>query len=141
MEKITRYLLIVLFGFIAQMIDGALGMSYGVSSTAFLLSMGFGTALASAAVHMSEIFTTFISGVSHFKIGNVNKKIVIFLVILGVPGGIVGAYASVKLQNLDMIKPFVSGILLIMGVMIIIKYVRKHSEIEYTIPRIRRLAP
>lgn len=142
MEKILRYLLIVLFGFVAQLVDGSLGMGYGVTSTSLLLSVGFGTALASAIVHFSEIFTTFASGVSHFKFGNVDKKIFKYLAISGVIGGALGAFLSVKLQNAAIVKPFVSGILLVMGILIIIKNIRLGiGETEYKVPRIRRLAP
>src|SRR3989338_11263570 len=142
MEKILRYILIVLFGFIAQMVDGSLGMGYGVTSTSLLLSVGFSTALASSIVHFSEIFTTFASGISHFKLGNVDKKIFKYLAVSGVIGGALGAYLSVKLQNAAIIRPFVSGILLMMGVLIILKNIRLDiSETNYKVPRIRRLAP
>ena len=65
-------LLFVLVGFVAQMIDGALGMAYGVSSNTFLLSLGIPPAAASASVHMAEVVTTGISGISHWKLGNVD---------------------------------------------------------------------
>src|SRR3989344_3763121 len=103
-EKFFKYVLIVVFAFIAEMIDGGIGMGYGVSLTTFLLSIGIGTAVASATVHMSEIFTTLFSGISHFRFGNFEKKIFKYLVIPGVMGGILGSYLSVKLQDLDFIK-------------------------------------
>jgi len=142
MEKTIRYIILILFAFIAELIDGGLGMGYGVSLTSFLLSMGFATAIASASVHMSEIFTTFVSGVSHFKLGNFDKKIFKYLVITGVIGGVLGAYFAVKLQEFTFIKPIVSGILLVLGVIIIIKFLKRKQEIkEYILPRIRRLLP
>jgi uncharacterized membrane protein YfcA len=82
--------LFVLVGFIAQIIDGSLGMAYGVSANSFLLSLGLSPAVASASVHASEIVTTFISGISHFKMGNIDKRIVARLLIPGIIGGGVG---------------------------------------------------
>ena len=76
----TEFLLIVLIGFLAQLIDGSLGMAYGVSSTTFLTSVGIPVKIASASVHTAEVFTTFVSGLSHWKMKNVDwavfKKLV-----------------------------------------------------------------
>ena len=140
-EKFLRYLILMVFAFLAELIDGGLGMGYGVSLTTLLLSVGFTTALASASVHISEVFTTLISGISHFKAGNFDKKIFKYLVITGIFGGSLGAYVAVKLQELTIIKPIVSGILLIFGLIIIIKYLKKRQETEYLQPRIRKLLP
>ncbi len=65
----------IIVGFIAQMIDGALGMAYGVSSTTFLLSIGIPPVAASASVHTAEIFVSGISGLSHLRLGNVDRKL------------------------------------------------------------------
>lgn len=142
-ERFLRYFIVLIFAFIAELIDGGIGMGYGVSLTTFLLSLGIGTAMASAAVHVSEIFTTLTSGVSHFRIGNFDKRIFTYLVIPGVVGGATGAYTAVRFQDVSWIKPFVSGILLLMGLLIIIKYVQKRDalEQEYKIPRRRHLVP
>ena len=86
------FLLFVVVGFIAQIIDGALGMAYGVSCTSFLLSVGIPPSLASASVKVAEVFTTFVSGISHFRLGNVDKKLFTQLAVPGVLGGILGAY-------------------------------------------------
>lgn len=117
-------LVFVFFGFVAQMIDGCLGMAYGVSSTTFFLSHGVPPAIASACVHISEVFTTAASGISHFKFGNVDRNIFLRLLIPGVIGGVAGAYILTELPG-DKIKPFVSLYLLIMGVIILIKVFRK----------------
>ena len=77
-----------LVGFVAQMIDGALGMAYGVSSNTFLLSMGVPPAIASASVHIAEMFTTGISGLSHFRLGNVDAEVFKRLIVPGVLGGV-----------------------------------------------------
>ncbi len=84
-------LLFILVGFIAQMIDGALGMAYGVSSNTFLLGLGIPPAAASASVHMAEVVTTGISGYSHWKLGNVDMKLVRRLLVPGVIGGLAGS--------------------------------------------------
>jgi uncharacterized membrane protein YfcA len=110
----------VVVGFIAQMIDGALGMAYGVSSTTFLLSLGVPPAVASASVHTAEVFTTGVSGFSHFRLGNIDGTVWKKLVIPGVIGGIVGAYVLSSVPG-DVIKPFVSIYLLIMGIVILVK--------------------
>ena len=65
----------VLVGLVAQVIDGALGMAYGISSNTFLIGIGAPPAAASGAVHVAEIFTTAFSGVSHIKFGNVDKEL------------------------------------------------------------------
>ena len=124
------YETIVLFtmvGFIAQMIDGALGMAYGVSSTTFLLSIGITPAMASASVHTAEIFTTCISGLSHLKIGNVDKKLFTKLLIPGVIGGALGAYLLVSIPG-KIVRPFVALYLLIMGIMILQKAFKKTQD-------------
>jgi len=119
----------IIFGFIAQLIDGALGMAYGVSSNAFFLSLGIPPAIASACIHTSEMFTTAVSGISHFKFGNIDKKIFLRLLIPGVIGGVLGAYILTELPGGKM-KPFVSLYLLMMGLWILIKVVRKTHQIK-----------
>ncbi|MBI4918441.1 sulfite exporter TauE/SafE family protein [archaeon] len=133
-----QFLLVLATGLIAQLIDGGLGMGYGVTSTSLLLQLGFTTAIASATVHFAEIFTTFFSGISHLKFGNVDKKIFIPLVISGVIGGIVGVYLSVKLQNTDSIKPFVSVVLLILGLVMIYRFISRHEHCEHVTPSRKR---
>ncbi|MDX1907015.1 MAG: sulfite exporter TauE/SafE family protein [Bacteroidia bacterium] len=110
----------VLAGFAAQMVDGALGMAYGVSSTSLLLSMGLPPASASAAVHTAEVFTTAMSGLSHLKFGNVHKRLFACLVLPGMLGAAVGAYLLTQIDG-NMIKPYISLYLLVMGAIIIRK--------------------
>jgi uncharacterized membrane protein YfcA len=117
MENIIVFMIV---GFLAQLIDGCLGMAYGVSSTTFLLSVGVPASVASASVHTAEVFTTLVSGVSHWKLGNVDKKLVKKLLIPGIIGGVIGAYILTTVPG-DMIKPFIAVYLLIMGVRILYK--------------------
>lgn len=120
-------LLFVLVGFLAQMIDGALGMAYGVSSNTVLLSMGLPPASASASVHMAQVFTTFVSGLSHWRLQNISRDLILKLLIPGVIGGITGAYILTTLPG-NKIKPFISAYLLIMGVVILAKAFRKPED-------------
>jgi hypothetical protein len=110
----------VLVGFVAQMIDGALGMAYGVSSNAFLLSLGLHPAVASASVHLAEVFTTAVSGTAHWRMGNVDGALVKRLLVPGVLGGVLGAYILSSVDG-DRIKPYLSIYLVIMGVYILYK--------------------
>jgi len=129
---IETILLYTLVGFIAQMIDGALGMAYGVSSNTFLLSVGVSPAIASASVHVAETFTTAVSGISHWRLGNVDRELFKKLIIPGVLGAVVGAYI---LSNIDgnIIKPYISAYLLVMGVVILVKALRNnHREQKVT---------
>lgn len=119
--------LYVLVGFLAQMIDGALGMAYGVSSNTFLLSIGIPPAAASASVHMAEVVTTGISGFSHWKLGNLDWKLVKRLLIPGVIGGVAGAYLLTSIDG-DIIKPYISAYLLIIGIVILVKAINYQAK-------------
>lgn len=90
---------LVLAGFLAQLVDGALGMGYGVTSATVLLSAGVSPAAISGAVHTAEVFSSAASGYSHYKFGNVNKKLFKALVIPGVIGAILGAVLLTWLGN------------------------------------------
>jgi uncharacterized membrane protein YfcA len=111
-------------GLLAQMIDGALGMAYGVTASSFLLASGASPLTASGATHLAEVFTTGISGVSHLRMGNVNRKLFLSLVIPGVTGGLIGTYV---LGNIDgaLLKPWISGYLLLMGLYVLTKAFRR----------------
>lgn len=114
----------VAVGFLAQAIDGALGMAYGITSTSFLLSAGATPAMASASVHIAEIFTTGVSGVSHAKLGNVNKSLFLRLLVPGMIGAILGAVVVTQIDG-KALKPFISAYLVIMGMFILSKAWRK----------------
>ncbi|HEX9934678.1 MAG TPA: sulfite exporter TauE/SafE family protein [bacterium] len=127
--------LFIIFGFIAQIIDGALGMGFGVSSTTLLMSFGVPPAAASAAVHATEVFTTAASGISHFKIGNVKTDMLKKLVVPGVLGAAVGAYLLSNLPG-GKIKPFIAVYLAVMGLVILWKAARKAPPAESRTPLI-----
>lgn len=117
----------IIFGFIAQMIDGSLGMAYGVSANSFLLTVGLSPAVASASVHASEIVTTLVSGISHWKVGNIDRRMLLRLLIPGVIGGALGAYILTTLDG-NLIKPYISIYLLIMGIRILYKAFKPTEE-------------
>jgi len=110
----------VIVGFAAQIIDGALGMAYGVTTTSLLLTLGVSPAAASASVHTAEIFASGASGISHLRFGNVDRGLFKRLLIPGIVGGIVGAYILTALPG-EKMKPWVALYLLVMGVMILRK--------------------
>lgn len=120
-------LVYILVGFLAQMIDGTLGMAYGVSSNTFLLSVGVPPAIASACVHLAETFTTGVSGFSHWKLGNVDKELFKRLILPGILGAITGAYILTQVDG-NFIKPWVSGYLLVMGIAILVKSIQYNGE-------------
>ncbi|MBK9592845.1 MAG: sulfite exporter TauE/SafE family protein [Crocinitomicaceae bacterium] len=110
----------VAVGFAAQMIDGSLGMAYGISCSSFLMATGVTPVLASASVHVAEVFTTASSGFFHWKLGNFDKKLFRRIAIPGVLGAIGGAYL---LSNFDgkIIQPYISAYLILMGLVLIQK--------------------
>jgi uncharacterized membrane protein YfcA len=126
-------------GLLAQMIDGALGMAYGLTASSFLLATGATPLAASGAAHLAEVFTTGISGVSHLRMGNVNRKLFLSLVIPGVIGGLIGTYV---LSNVDgaKLKPWISGYLLLMGLYVLAKAFRRIILVKTDV-RPSRVAP
>jgi uncharacterized membrane protein YfcA len=124
-----EFLLFVLGGFIAQMIDGSLGMAYGVSASTFLLSFGISPAASSASVHTAEIFTSGVSGLTHLKFQNVNKKLFKTLLIPGMLGAVGGAYILYSLEEYNyVIRPIVAAYTLILGLAIIRKAVLEQKK-------------
>lgn len=116
-----KLLVLGVVGFLAQLIDGSLGMAYGVTSSTLLLAAGLAPAAASAAVHFSEIGTSLVSGFSHHKLGNVDWRTVSILAIPGFVGAFAGATFLASLDG-DAAKPWVAGILLTLGVYVIWRF-------------------
>lgn len=110
----------LLIGFFAQMVDGALGMAYGLISSTFLISMGVPPAVASASVHTAEVVTTGISGGSHALLGNVDRRLMVRLAIPGAIGGAIGAWFLSGVDG-EAIKPWVMGYLLCLGLYLLLK--------------------
>jgi uncharacterized membrane protein YfcA len=117
-----RKLLVLGFvGLLAQLVDGSLGMAYGVTSSTLLLAAGVAPAAASAAVHFSEIGTSLVSGFSHHKLGNVDWKTVSILAVPGFIGAFAGATFLSSLPA-DTAKPWVAGLLLGLGSYVIYRF-------------------
>ncbi|HVI32740.1 sulfite exporter TauE/SafE family protein [Phenylobacterium sp.] len=105
-------------GFAAQLVDGALGMAYGVVSTTVLLSVGVSPANASASVHAAKVFTGAASGLSHLFYRNIDWRLLRLLTLGGVVGGVFGAYVLTSVSG-DAIKPYVVAWLALMGLVIL----------------------
>ncbi len=116
----SDFLIFVAIGFFAQVVDGALGMAFGVLTTTSLLAIGVAPAAASAMTHVTECFTTAASGLSHLYNRNVDWRLVARLAPAGMIGGAIGAYV---LSNIDgkAIEPFVSVYLIAIGLFILYK--------------------
>jgi uncharacterized protein len=113
-----QILTFIAIGFLAQMVDGALGMAFGVIASSSLMVTGAPPAIASAAVHAAEIVTTGISGASHVWNKNVDRKLFLKLVITGVCGGVLGAYVLTGVPE-HIIKPIVAAYLAAMAGLIL----------------------
>jgi uncharacterized membrane protein YfcA len=114
--------LVVIVGFIAQLIDGSLGMGFGVLSMSLLLAVGVVPAVASATVHIAKIGTALISGAAHWRFGNVDARATLLLGIPGALGAYIGATVLSSL-SLETARPYVSLILLTLGVVIIGRFI------------------
>lgn len=112
------FFLFLLVGFLAQAVDGALGMAYGVISTSVLLALGVPPAAASASVHGAEVFTTAASATSHALHRNIDWRLFVPLTVAGVIGGVLGAYVLAGIEG-DVIKPFIVAYLALIGLYIL----------------------
>lgn len=121
----------VLVGFLAQLIDGALGMAYGVTASSLLLTLGIPPAATSATVHAAECLTTGASAVSHHAFGNVDRALLRRLLLPGILGAVLGAYILVQLPG-DALRPYVASYLLLMGGVIVLKAFRPFPPREVT---------
>jgi uncharacterized membrane protein YfcA len=122
------WIVFAIVGAIAQLIDGALGMGFGITSSTLLVTAGATAAVASAAVHFAEIGTTLASGLSHWHAENVDKKIMIRLAIPGSIGAFLGANF---LSNIDLSnsKVFISTILLILGFVLLYRNIFRSENL------------
>ncbi|QWC86204.1 sulfite exporter TauE/SafE family protein [Nocardioidaceae bacterium] len=114
-------IVLAVVGLFAQLVDGSLGMAFGVTSTTLLLAAGIAPAAASAAVHFSELGTTLVSGFAHHKLGNVDWRTVSIMAVPGAIGAFVGATFLVSLDA-ETAKPWVAGILLALGVYVVWRF-------------------
>src|SRR5215211_5612003 len=127
-----NFFLLSLAGVIAQLVDGSLGMAYGVSSTTVLLAAGVAPALASAGVHMAEIGTTAVSGISHSSFGNVDWSKIVWLAVPGGVGALLGALVLVWAASLEAtaayVEPAVAVFLFILGIYVLSRFAFRRTE-------------
>jgi uncharacterized protein len=129
---VRNFFLLALAGVIAQLVDGSLGMAYGVSSTTVLLAAGVAPALASAAVHMAEIGTTAVSGISHSSFGNVDWSKIIWLAVPGGVGALLGALSLIWAASLEAtaayVEPAVAVFLFVLGIYVLGRFAFRRRE-------------
>ena len=138
-----RLLVFALAGFVGQLVDGALGMAFGVTTSTVLLSNGFSPAVASASVHLAEVGTTLSSGISHWRFGNISWPLVRRIGIPGAVGAFAGATVLTSLSG-AWLTPAVAVVLLALGTVVIVRSVRGDLKGERHDPghlRRRLLAP
>ena len=116
-----KLIIFSVIGFLAQLVDGSLGMGFGATSSSLLLMFGIAPAAASASIHMAEIVTTAASGASHLWFKNVDKGILLKLTIPGAISAFIGAAFLSSLPG-ENIKPFISIFLIVLGVYILIRF-------------------
>jgi uncharacterized protein len=119
-----KLMLFAMVGVLAQLIDGALGMAYGLTSTTLLVAVGTVPATASATVHLAELGTTAVSGVSHWRFGNVDWRTVRLMTFPGAVGAFAGAVVLSSLDG-ETAKPWVAGILMALGVYVLFRFLGK----------------
>jgi uncharacterized membrane protein YfcA len=122
-------LLYVAAGFLAQLIDGVLGMGYGVSATSLLLTLGVPPAVSSASVHTAETVATGFSAYSHYRFGNVIWPLAKRLLIPGVIGAALGAWILTAIPG-ETVRPYIAVYLLLMGMLILFKAFRRRPPAE-----------
>jgi len=130
-QGLVFLLLMGIVGFVAQFVDGTLGMGYGLFSTSLLVAAGLLPVVASASVHTAEIVSTLVSGLSHHRLGNVDRRLVVPLASSGVVGAVAGALLLSNVPG-QIIKPYVAGILLIMGILVTWRFVVKNNVLKDT---------
>jgi uncharacterized membrane protein YfcA len=118
---VRQFLVLALVGFVAQLVDGSLGMAYGVTSSTLLLAVGIAPAVASASVHLSEVGTTLVSGVAHWRLGNTDWRVVAWL---AAPGGLGALAGALFLSSLDAteIVPWIAVFLTLLGAYVLIRF-------------------
>ncbi len=131
MELPPDLLYYIAIGIAAQLVDGALGMAYGVTASSLLLGLGLPPAVTSATVHAAECFTTGASAASHHAFGNIDKRLFRRLLLPGVIGAGVGAYLLASLPG-EAMRPWIAAYLMFMGVVIIIKAFRAFPSRQVT---------
>lgn len=119
----TSIVLFVAVGFLAQIVDGALGMAYKATTSAVLLSLGLPPAVVSGSVHAASSFTSFASGLAHWHLGNVDRKLMLRLLVPGTIGGASGAFILTGIPGV-LLRPWISAYLMLLGAFILWRAIR-----------------
>ena len=114
-------IVLALIGLAAQMVDGSLGMAYGVTSSTLLVAWGISPVMASGSVHLAEVGTTLISGFSHWRFKNIDWKVVLRLGVPGAVGSFVGATVLSNIST-ELARPLMSLILLVLGLLLLVRF-------------------
>ena len=125
-----NFIILAIVGLMAQLVDGSLGMAYGVTSTTLLLAVGVSPALASAAVHLAEVGTCAVSGVSHWRFGNVDWSKIAWMAVPGGIGAFLGAIAVTWLATVaeEMLAPAIAVFLFALGVYVLGRFSFRRRE-------------
>jgi uncharacterized protein len=133
---LRNLVVLAIVGFVAQLVDGSLGMAYGVTSTTLLLAIaGLTPALASTVVHISEVGTTLASGVSHWRFGNVDWSKITWLAIPGGIGAFAGATVLVRFIDAAVAEPVVAIFLFLLGAYVLARFAfNRTSNVVQNLP-------
>jgi hypothetical protein len=138
---IAYIVLVLLIGFVAQLVDGSLGMGYGVTSATMLAAIGFAPAIASATIHVAKIGTGIMSGTAHWRFGNVNWRACFILAVPGTIGAFAGAMA-ISYIAAEVAAPWVSVILAVLGIIVLMRTVfGRKATLQLREPRLVMLGP
>jgi uncharacterized protein len=124
------FIVLAIVGLLAQLVDGSLGMAYGVTSTTLLLAVGVSPALASASVHLAEVGTTAASGISHWRFGNVDWSKIVWMAVPGGIGAFLGAVAVTWVATVaeELVGPVVAIFLFALGVYVLARFSFRRRE-------------
>jgi hypothetical protein len=127
---VRKLVLVALVGLVAQLVDGSLGMGFGVTSSTLLVAGGLGPAAASAAIHVAEIGTSLVSGASHHALGNTDWRTVSILAVPGFVGAFVGATLLAGLAP-DQAVPVVAAVLLVLGTYVTLRFLSVPGRLRF----------
>lgn len=130
-------IVLTVVGLVAQLVDGSLGMSYGATSTSLLLIAGVGPAVASASVHLAEVGTTLVSGASHWRFGNVDRRVLLRLAVPGALGAFLGATVLARLSTAAA-RPLMAVVLVLVGLRLLVRFARRGRRGDGAVALIER---
>lgn len=127
--RLQGFLLFAFGGFMAQLVDGSLGMSYGVTATSILFAVGISPAMTSASVHLAEIGTAAASGMAHYKLGNIDRRIVLTIGLPGAIGAFIGATVLTGIATAAA-RPWMALVLLMLGCYVLVRFTAFRSGVR-----------